>query len=122
MRFRDIPIQKKLMRFIFLISGVVLFVTCITFFAYELYIFRKTTTEKLSTIGKIISTNSTAALAFDNHEDAKEILAALKAEQHIVAACLYDENGELFSQYASGPAINALPAKPGPEGYRFANS
>jgi len=122
MRFRDIPIQKKLMRFIFLISGVVLFVTCITFFAYELYTFRKTTVEKLSTIGKIISTNSTAALAFDNHEDAKEILAALKAEQHIVAACLYDENGDLFSRYASGSAINTLPAKAGPEGYRFANS
>jgi signal transduction histidine kinase/CheY-like chemotaxis protein len=110
------------MRFIFLISGVVLFVTCITFFAYELYTFRKTTIEKLSTIGKIISANSTAALAFDNHEDAKEILAALKAEQHIVAACLYDENGDLFSQYASGPAINTLPARAGPEGYRFVNS
>jgi signal transduction histidine kinase/DNA-binding response OmpR family regulator/HAMP domain-containing protein len=122
MRFRDIPIQKKLRRFIFLISGVVLFVTCITFFAYEYYTFRKTTIEKLSTIGKIISANSTAALAFENHEDAKEILAALKAEPHITAACLYDKNGDLFSQYRAGPVIDSFPAKPGPEGYRFVHS
>jgi len=110
------------MRFIFLISGAVLFVTCITFFAYELYTFRKTTVEKLSTIGKLISANSTAALAFENHEDAKEILAALKAEPHIVAACLYDKDGHIFSQYRAGPVIDTFPDKPGAEGYRFVRS
>ena len=83
----------------FLISGIVLLVTCGTFFIYEFYAFRKTTTENLSTIGKIISANSTAALAFDDPDDAKEILAALKAEPHIVAASLYDSAGNLFSQY-----------------------
>src|SRR5882762_10981616 len=99
MLFKDMPIQKKLLRIIFLISGVVLLVTCLTFFIYEFYIFRKTTTEKLSTIGKIISLNSTAALAFDDPEAAKEILASLKTEPHIVAACLYNKEGKIFAQY-----------------------
>jgi len=96
-----------------------LLVTCITFFVYEFYAFRKTTTEKLSTIGKIIAANSTAALAFDNQDDAKEILAALKTEPHIVAAGLYDSDGNLFSQYFSGRGIDTFPVKPGQEGYRF---
>ena len=96
MLLKDMPIQRKLMRVIIIISGVVLLVTCISFFVYEIYIFRKTTTEKLSTIGKIISANSTAALAFDNAEDAQEILAALKTEPNIVAAALYDKDGHLF--------------------------
>ena len=122
MLFKDMPIRRKLMRIIFLISGIVLLVTCITFFIYEFYAFRKTTVEKLSTIGKIISANSTAALAFDNQDDAKEILAALKTEPHIVAAGLYDKNGYLFSRYSSGTGINIVPAKPGLEGYHFIHS
>ena len=122
MLFKDMPIRRKLMRIIFLISGIVLLVTCITFFIYEFYAFRKTTVEKLSTIGKIISANSTAALAFDNQDDAKEILAALKTEPHIVAAGLYDKNGYLFSHYSSGTGINIVPAKPGLEGYHFIHS
>lgn len=119
MLFKDMPIRKKLMRITFLISGVVLLVTCVTFFIYEFYAFRKTTTEKLSIIGKIIAANSTAALAFDNHDDAKEILAALKTEPHIVAAGLYDSDGNLFSQYLPGAGIDSFPAKPGQEGYHF---
>ena len=122
MKLRDLPIQQKLLRVIFLISGVVLLVTCITFFIYEYYTFRESTKEKLSTIGKIIATNSTAALAFDSHDDAKEILSALKAEPHIVAACLYDQNGKIFSVYPSNFDINALPAKPEAQGYRFHTS
>lgn len=122
MLFRDIPIQRKLMRVIILISGAVLLVTSIAFFLYEFYMFRKTTREKLSTIGKIIAANSTAALAFDNREDAKEILAALKAEPHIVAAVLYDLKGDPFVQYPSGLDKHTYPARPGSEGYRFLHS
>lgn len=119
MLFKNIPIQKKLVRIISLISGIVLVITSVTFFIYEFYSFRKTSIEKLSTIGAIISTNSTAALAFDNANDAKEILAALKAETHIVAAALYDKDGNLFSQYSSGSGSPVFPARPGSEGYRF---
>ena len=123
MLFTDLPIQQKLMRVIFLISGVVLLVTCVTFFAYEYYTFRQTTVEKLSTLGKIISSNSTAALAFENHDDAKEILTALKAEPHIVAACLYDKDGNLFAQYPANHDVAAFPVKPGEtEGFRFIHS
>ncbi len=122
MLFKDMPIRKKLVRIIFLITSVVLLVTCITFFIYEFYAFRKTTTEKLSIIGKIIAANSTAALAFENPDDAKEILAALKTEPHIVAAALYDSEGKLFSQYADGNTSDSLPARPGTEGYFFVQS
>lgn len=122
MLLKDMPIQRKLMRVIIIISGVLLLVTCISFFVYEIYIFRKTTTEKLSTIGKIISANSTAALAFDNAEDAQEILAALKTEPHIVAAALYDKDGNLFSYYPANSKPGAFPVNPKPDGYNFIQS
>ncbi|MDP4129767.1 MAG: ATP-binding protein [Bacteroidota bacterium] len=119
MLFKDIPIRRKMMRGIILICCVVLMVTCISFFCYEVFVFRKSTMEKLSTIGRIISANSTAALAFDNREDAKEILLALRTEPHIVMAALYDQKGNLFSRYPVDLDIHDFPVKPGQTGYHL---
>src|SRR4051794_18442660 len=93
------PIQQKLMRLVLVTSGVVLLLTCIGFFAYEFFTYRQSNKERLSTLGKVIAANSTAALAFQIPEDAEEILHALQAEKHIVAASLYDKNGNLFARY-----------------------
>jgi PAS domain S-box-containing protein len=122
MLFKNIPIQKKLMRVILLISGVMVLVTSSAFFTYEFYAFRQNIIQKLSTLGKVIATNSTAALAFDNHKDAYEILLALKAEPHIIAASLYDEKGNLFSQYPGNLATKNFPVSPGMDGFRFTGS
>src|SRR5882672_11980218 len=96
---QNMPIQQKLMAVILMTSCAVLVLTCSAFFAYEFITFRQTLVKELSTLGEIISTNSSAALAFDNREDASEILAAIRAEKHIVAASLYDARGNLFAVY-----------------------
>jgi PAS domain S-box-containing protein len=103
-------------------SGAVTLLTCIAFFAYEVLTFRQSTLRQLSTLGEIISTNSTAALAFDDSKDASEILAALKAEKHIEAACLYNNNGILFSTYPSDLPGSQFPAHPEAPGYHFEKS
>jgi Bacteriophytochrome (light-regulated signal transduction histidine kinase) len=119
MLFQNLPIRKKLLRIILLINGIVLFITCVTFFFYEYYSFRKATAEKLRTIGKIISANSTAALAFDATDDATETLAALRTEPHIVAACLYDSTGKAFAHYLASDHTDSLPRQPFRDGYYF---
>ena len=120
MAFEDIPIQRKLMAIILATSGVVLVLTCATFLTYEFATFRQTAVRQLSTLGEIIATNSTAALAFDNQNDAAEILRALKAEHHIVAAALYDQRGALFARYPVDAPERVFPVRPGADGYRFA--
>ena len=122
MLLKNTPIRRKLMTVILLTSGAALLLTCSAFFAYEFFTFRQTTVRQLSTLGEIIAANSTAALAFGNRDDADEILTALKADKHIVAASLYDSEGNLFSQYPAGLPINAFPARPEGEGYRFEHS
>ena len=119
MNFRSTPIQRKLMTIILGTSGVVLLLTCTAFISYEFFTFRKTAVLQLSTLGSIVAANSTAALAFDNQDDATEILAALRAEPHIVAACLYDKSGNLFSRYPAGSPDGAFPPAPLKDGYRF---
>src|SRR5690242_756197 len=118
MPLRDTPIQRKLMTILLVTSAAVLLLTCAAFFAYEFYTFHQTTVRQLSTLGEITATTTTAPLAFNNQDNAKEILAALKAEQHIVGASLYDKEGKLFTQYQTAPA-HALPSAPEKDGYRF---
>lgn len=115
-------IQQKLINVIMITSGAVTLLTCIAFFTYEVLTFRQSTLRQLSTLGEIISTNSTAALAFDDPKDATEILAALRAEEHIEAACLYNEKGVLFSTYPADLPGSQFPSKPEEFGYRFEKS
>lgn len=120
--FKDISIRKKLRRVTLLITTILLLVTCAAFFTYEFFSFRKTTVQELSTLGQILAANSTAALAFDSREDAGEVLAALRAEPHIVAACIYDKKGQLFSSYPASRPAGSFPAGIEPEGYRFTST
>lgn len=122
MSFKDAPIQRKLMLILLLTSIAVMLAMRAAFFAYEFLMFRQATVRQLSTLGAIIADNSTAALAFQNQDDAQEILAALKAERHIVAACVYDQEGRLFSRYPADLPADAFPGAPGSDGYRFERS
>jgi len=122
MSFKDTPIRRKLMRILLVTSGAVLLLTCASFFAYEFLTFRQTTVQELSTLSEVVAANSTASLAFENKEDAQEVLSALKAKRHIVAAGLYDKDGRLFAKYPGDLPDDAIPAAPEKDGYRFGRS
>ncbi|MEJ7589899.1 MAG: ATP-binding protein, partial [Ferruginibacter sp.] len=77
---------------------------------------------KITTIGKIIAVNSTAALAFENADDATEILLALRTEKNVVAACLYDKKGKLFAHYTTQRNVGSFPDTPLPAGYIFSSA
>lgn len=117
--FRDTPIQRKLMTMILVTSGVVLLLTCTTFVGYELLTYRRASVQPLATLAEIIAAESTGAVAYDNQRDATEILAALQADRHIVAACLYDRRGHVFSRYPAAAPDTAFPPTPAADGYRF---
>src|SRR3989454_12135938 len=119
MSLRDWPIKQKLTARLLLISGLVLLLTAAAFVTYEVVAFRQMTLKDLSTLGRIIAANSTASLAFANEADAREILSALRAEPHVVAAGLYDKDGRLFSRYPADLPRDSLSAAPARDGYRF---
>src|SRR2546427_1307069 len=122
MAFKNTPIKRKLTTLFLLTSGAVVLLTCASYFAYEYLTFRQTILGQLSTLGEIVATNSTAAVAFGNERDAGEILAALKAEQHVVAAGLFNKEGKLFSRYPADLPADAFPVAPEKDGYRFEHS
>src|SRR5687767_3268122 len=118
--FKKRPITRKLMTVILVTSGAVLGLTCGTFLAYEMFTFRQSMVGSLSTLARTIATNSTAALAFDNAEDAELVLSAVAADPHVAAAALYDREGMLFAAYANPDAqAPTFPVRPERDGYRF---
>ena len=119
MALRDWPIQQKLTAMLVLISGLVLLLTSAAFAGYQYWSLRSATRDALAVRGRIIAANSTASLAFANVADAREILSALRADRHVVAAVLYDKGGHVFAGYPAGVAGDVVPAEPGPDGYRF---
>jgi len=114
-----IPIQRKLMQVIMMACGVVLVLTCVAFFTYEFITYREITRDELATLGQVIADNSTAALAFDDKKDAEENLNSLKAQKHIVSACLYDTAGQIFAYYPKTLSPKDFPSVIGRDGYEF---
>ncbi|MFZ5496059.1 MAG: PAS domain S-box protein [Verrucomicrobiota bacterium] len=122
MTLRDMPIRRKLMLIILLTCGMVMLLMRGSFFIYEYMTYRQALVRQLTMLSEVIASNSTAALAFDNPDDARDTLGALRAERHVVAAALYDANGRVFASYPDTLTPTLLPADPGPAGNRFEGS
>src|SRR5437667_9635014 len=112
MSLRDWPIRQKLTAMLVLSSGLVLVLTSAALVGYQYWSFRQTMRNTLAVRGRILAANSTASLAFANDADARELLSALRADPHSVAAALYDKNGHLFATYPAALPRDADPAAP----------
>ena len=120
MRATATPIKRALMSVLLLTSGAVMLTTSAAFCVYDFFSYRYQTLHNLATLGEAIAANSTAALAFENQDDAREVLSALKAEHHIVKAALYTRAGTPFASYPAGDT-NTPPSSHLSDGYRFEN-
>ena len=83
---------------------------------------RRSSLQELRILNEAIASNSTAALAFDNPDDARGVLAAFRADPHIVAAALYKPDGQLFVTYPESPPAGAVPEMVVAPGYHFDGS
>jgi len=119
MTARTQPLRQVLIRVIFICCGTVLGITAAALFTYELLAFRSESIEQLQTLGQAVASNSTAALAFDNADDATAVLAGLSADRHIRSAALYDAQGRIFATYPADLAHDQVPVQAGAAGYAF---
>src|SRR5439155_1611537 len=94
-----------------LTSVAVLVLTGAALVVFDIVSFRRALVRALVTRAQILAANSSGALAFENPEDASQILAALKPDPSMVAAALYDQQGHVLAAY---PVPAAAPAQRGP--------
>src|SRR5580692_3234048 len=98
-RFRDIPIKRKLVIAIMLTTAASLLLTGIGVVVADTVLVRRDLRNGLIALAEIIADNSTGALAFNDPRSAGETLSALRARPHLMSACIYRPNGELFARY-----------------------
>src|SRR5579872_736394 len=111
MRFRDFSMQRKLMILMMLASSVALVFVCAVLLGYDVITAKQDKAAHLSSLAQIIADNSKAALSFGDRNAASEVLSTLKAESHITAACIYDNQGKVFAIYrAPGVSDFCAPA------------
>jgi PAS domain S-box-containing protein len=108
----DLPVQRKLRFAMLLTSSVALLVACAVFLTVQYLGSRRQLVQTVATLARITADNSTAAVAFADTTAARQTLEALRAEQQVVGAVLYDKDNRLVAAYdATGgtPPPAALP-------------
>jgi signal transduction histidine kinase/DNA-binding response OmpR family regulator len=118
--FRDLPISRKLTLIILGTSGVVLLLCMAAVTALERAEFYREMTSWHTVLADAVAANSIAALSFDDPDAAEEALAALAADPHVVAGCIYTAKGTVFARYLkTGQSPDLFPTTEPGEGHSF---
>jgi methyl-accepting chemotaxis protein len=113
--FGDLSIRQKLTLNVLATSLAALLIAAGGFLTYERVTFQQKMVHDVGTLAEIIGTNSTAALAFNDPEAARETLSALSKEPRILEAAIYTTEGQVFATYSrlqGTDGFSAPPAKP----------
>jgi hypothetical protein len=106
----DMSIQRKILGIVLVTCGVTLLGASISFAIFDRMIFMENKANDLRITSQMVETNVAAALTFGDAISAREVLASVRANPHIVRAPLYDKYGQPFAEYLSGAAAGAAPA------------
>jgi methyl-accepting chemotaxis protein len=99
---QDWSIRRKLTLLVVSACVFALTLACIGFTLYERASFRTDIASELTTLADTLGANTAASLAFNDPKTGAEMLRALRTEDHVLAACLYDLQGNVFAVYRRG--------------------
>ena len=104
-----------------LTSTVALLMAYAGFVAYEMTAVRADMKVQLDRVAKQIGWGNSAELLFGNSTAAtNNLINILRGDPAIVAACIYDGNGEVFAKYPTD--ATPVPAHEPPEKLQFENN
>jgi len=99
MLLKNQPIGRKLAIVTLGATTLALILACAGFTIYERASFRTATVSELTTLADTLGANAAASLTFNDKRTGQDILGALRAEQSVLAASLYDDKGLIFAEY-----------------------
>ena len=97
-----LSLRRKITFVIMINTFAALCVASVAFAEYGVYRFKQLQIQDLNTLANVTGINSTAALAAKNQNSAREVLQALAAKSHILAASIYDRKGAPLAVYHRG--------------------
>src|SRR4051812_7484146 len=116
---RNTPIKRKLTLLVLLTTSFALVFMGTALISYEVITFRRSLAANMKVLAQIVGSNTTAALAFEDPKNAREILSALAAEHQIIAAAIYDDSGKIFAKFPNAAPQGSIPVAPASDGYVF---
>ncbi|HYE86597.1 MAG TPA: histidine kinase dimerization/phospho-acceptor domain-containing protein, partial [Vicinamibacterales bacterium] len=96
---RRVPIRGKLMLVTMATSTIAVLLALGIGISVDYIGFRNALVEDFDSTTRLLASNSTAALAFDDRESATEILEALAFKANVSHGCLYDARGGLVAAH-----------------------
>jgi two-component system, sensor histidine kinase len=103
-------IRGKLMSVILVTTAAALIFAGIAMMVRDLTVYRHDWNSEMEAEARIIALATAPALAFDDHQLAMRNLTALRANEAVLTAALYRENGVLYAAYGQ-PGEAAPPAR-----------
>ncbi len=103
-----LSIKNKLAIIIVLASSVSLVLAGGGFLINELVESRRSLEHELAETADMIVAHSTAAVTFGDKAAAVEILSALRTNEQVVSAAIYDRSGRIIAAYGSVQAVRRL--------------
>ena len=121
-RLGDLSIRYKLTVLFMAISGFTALAVSVPTYIYDEFTSQRAVSRNLAILSESLASNSTAALTFHDAEAARDILRGLRADNNVIAACIYSSDGIPFAQYTrDGNESNFKPPLPQAETAEFKN-
>lgn len=120
MKLKGVSIRSRLIRLISVVSAISLSIVFTALFIYEIVSYREDTIEEVNVLANILAANSTAALAFDDAEAAREILSAVKAEKLVIGAVLFRSDGSVLTSFNADSTTTEVRSVPPADGFQIA--
>jgi PAS domain S-box-containing protein len=98
--FRDLSIKYKIALIVLVTSGTALMIAGASLVTFDVRSYKTALVSDLSVKADIIAANSTAALAFEDYDSAKQTLNGLVHEYRILVAYLLSAEGLTFASYS----------------------
>ena len=95
----NVSISQKLTRMGMTTSLVAMLLTSAGFVSYELFIFPERMIREFSIMADVIGAQTVSSLEFSDRQTASESLDALRADDRVVGAVIYDAVGRTFAIY-----------------------
>src|SRR5580704_11106633 len=92
-------LKSKLLAMNMATTGAALLLACGVLAFYDFRTFRREMVVRAETLANIVAANCTAAISFNDGNDATQTLASLRFEPRVTAACVYDRLGKPLASY-----------------------
>lgn len=110
--FRKFSLKGKIMLLVTIVTLTVLTLMTGLLIAYESYTFREGVRKNITTTAKIVAERSKSAVLFRDDSALKDTVNALRSNESILLACIYDADVNVLAFFNKSSHTNHCPRRP----------